>query len=229
VVRRRRAAVEANRLNDLETVLMVPLDQANMLRTPRRHSSRHRDIRSKLIAQELSMIAITAFGELDFYPDSQADNMCSICMDPLTAMRSTITPCSHIIHRDCLQQYMAHTLRTSNEVKCPLCRSSLPLCAIERMLDTPMGTPGSPEDGMPALPLVVPMPFAPGNDTPPDEPVTQPTGAVHVVPVPMVALIAVPPPAAVPMQPDPNGPPQRRALPHPPTGDQVRDMYWNVL
>lgn len=55
--------------------------------------------------------------------DNNANSQCPICLDDISTSTESfeiLSRCGHLIHTDCLKQYVAQ-----NEYKCPLCKKSL--------------------------------------------------------------------------------------------------------
>jgi hypothetical protein len=54
-----------------------------------------------------------------------SEETCVICLEELTTLPSQQLPCSHVLHRHCLREYLSHKLVNRNAVQCPMCRSSI--------------------------------------------------------------------------------------------------------
>ncbi len=62
---------------------------------------------------------------------------CSICLEGLER-RSKVLPCGHRLHKRCLEQYIAHEIRETDNVTCPMCRAALVVRAAGQIDGAPL-------------------------------------------------------------------------------------------
>lgn len=67
-----------------------------------------------------------ASGTEESAPDAPEHAYCSICLAQFAPGGMTsVLPCTHRFHHDCLRGYMTHKLRRYEEILCPVCRQNL--------------------------------------------------------------------------------------------------------
>ena len=55
-------------------------------------------------------------------PKEAAELECGICWDPLSASPTVALRCTHVFHKTCIDQLVAHQ-GTAKDIKCPICRT----------------------------------------------------------------------------------------------------------